>query len=61
MFHGTDDGIADPDGAKDFFEQLGSTDKRWRAYEGLRHETMNEPERDEVLDHLVAWLDHHTG
>jgi alpha-beta hydrolase superfamily lysophospholipase len=61
MFHGSDDGIADPDGARDFFEQLGSTDKRWRVYDGLRHETMNEPERDEVLDDLVGWLDDHTG
>jgi alpha-beta hydrolase superfamily lysophospholipase len=61
MFHGSADGIADPEGSRDFFEQLGSADKRWRVYEGLRHETMNEPERDEVLADLVAWLDDHTG
>lgn len=60
MFHGSDDGIADPDGARDFFERLGSPDKRWEVYEGLRHETMNEPERGRVLVDLVAWLDGRT-
>jgi alpha-beta hydrolase superfamily lysophospholipase len=61
MFHGDADGIADVGGARDFFEELGSRDKRLRVYEGLRHETMNEPERDRVLDDLVAWLDEHAG
>jgi len=61
MFHGADDGIADPDGAREFFDQLGAADKRWQPYEGLRHETMNEPEQDSVLADLVAWLDDHAG
>jgi len=61
VFHGTDDGIADPEGAKDFFDRLGSADKHWELYDGLRHETMNEPEQDRVLDDLVAWLDAHVA
>ncbi len=61
QFHGSDDGIADPDGARDFFERLGSADKRWKVYEGLRHETMNEPEQDQVLADLVRWLDDHSS
>jgi alpha-beta hydrolase superfamily lysophospholipase len=61
MFHGDADGIADVEGARDFFAELGAKDKRLRVYEGLRHETMNEPERDQVLDDLVAWLDEHAG
>jgi alpha-beta hydrolase superfamily lysophospholipase len=59
VFHGSEDGIADPDGAKEFFDHLGSADRTWRRYDGLRHETMNEPERDRVLDDLIAWLDAH--
>ncbi|HEX9375279.1 MAG TPA: alpha/beta hydrolase [Actinomycetota bacterium] len=61
MFHGELDGIADVDGAREFFEALGSTDKRLHFYEGLLHETMNEPEQDRVLDDLVAWLDDHVA
>ncbi len=59
MFHGSDDPIADVEGARDLFEGLASTDKRLRVYDGLLHETMNEPEQDRVLDDLVAWLDDH--
>lgn len=30
-----------------------------KVYEGLRHETMNEPEGPQVVADLVAWLDRH--
>jgi alpha-beta hydrolase superfamily lysophospholipase len=61
MFHGSSDEIADPDGARELFENIGSADKQMRFYDGLRHETMNEPEQDEVLADLVAWLDERSG
>ena len=32
-----------------------------RLYPGLYHEVMNEPEKDQVLGDLVAWLDEHTS
>jgi alpha-beta hydrolase superfamily lysophospholipase len=57
VFHGELDQIADPEGARAFFDELGSADKRFRVHERLLHETMNEPEQDLVLDELVAWLD----
>ena len=59
VFHGALDQIADVDGARAFFDELGSADKLLRVYDGLLHETMNEPEQDRVLDDLVAWLDEH--
>jgi alpha-beta hydrolase superfamily lysophospholipase len=34
----------------------GATDKTIKVYDGLYHEIFNEPERDEVIDDLVAWL-----
>ena len=30
-----------------------------QRYEGFSHEILNEPEREQVLDQLVAWLDRH--
>jgi len=27
-----------------------------QVFEGLRHETHNEPDRDRVLDAVVAWI-----
>jgi alpha-beta hydrolase superfamily lysophospholipase len=40
---------------------MGSTDKTFRLYEGLKHEVYNElPEdRARVLADLNAWLDSH--
>ena len=61
MVHGGEDAIADVDGARELFGQLGSTDKELVVYEGLYHEVMNEPERDRVLDDIVGWLDRHAA
>ncbi len=54
VFHGSDDELVPP-GAS---EPLGRLpDATRRLWPGLRHECMNEPERDEVLAEIVAWLD----
>ncbi|MDP9188396.1 MAG: hypothetical protein M3O25_04020 [Actinomycetota bacterium] len=36
-----------------------SADKKLIEYDGLYHEILNEPEQDQVMDDLVAWLDRH--
>jgi alpha-beta hydrolase superfamily lysophospholipase len=59
MVHGSADLIADVEGARDLFAQIASADKELIVYDGLYHEVMNEPERDRVLDDIVAWLDRH--
>ncbi len=59
MVHGTNDAIADIEGAREFYEALGSRDKELLVYEGLYHEVMNEPEKEQVLDDIVRWLDRH--
>jgi lysophospholipase len=30
-----------------------------KSWEGLRHEILNEPQRDEILNHLLKWLELH--
>jgi acylglycerol lipase len=32
-----------------------------RAYDGLYHEVLNEPERDQVLEDVCAWLSARVG
>jgi alpha-beta hydrolase superfamily lysophospholipase len=48
-------------GQKDLFDAMGSSDKTFKLYEGLKHEVYNElPEdRAKVLSDLNAWLDSH--
>ncbi len=56
LFHGTDDHITDPGGSQWLDAAAPSTDKTLLLYDGLRHETMNEPEKEEVLSGLSAWI-----
>ena len=37
-------------------ERIGSADRTVRAYDGLFHEILNEPERETVLDDICGWL-----
>ena len=57
VFHGSEDQITEPAGTAAVHDLAGSRDKSVVMFEGLYHETLNEPERDEVLDRIVAWLD----
>ena len=38
-------------------ERAGSEDKTLKRYDGLFHEILNEPERQQVLDDMADWLD----
>jgi acylglycerol lipase len=57
--HGTGDTLVPLVGNRRIYERMGSVDKTLRVYEGLYHEIFNEPEREQVLDDLVAWLAKH--
>ena len=51
------DKIVIPEKSKEFFDNLGSTDKSWNLYDGLFHQLHEEPEKDQVLGDLYNWLD----
>lgn len=57
MMHGEDDGLTCVESAKTFFGRLGAADKELRLWPGLRHELLNEVEREQVLAHLAGWLE----
>ena len=61
ILHGTADELADPSGSRMLEARAGSSDLTARYYPGLYHEVFNEPERDEVLADLRAWLAAHRG
>lgn len=56
IMYGTEDRLCPPAGSVMVAERIGSADKTVRAYEGLFHEILNEPEREEVLADVLAWL-----
>ncbi|MEX0786022.1 MAG: lysophospholipase, partial [Dehalococcoidia bacterium] len=57
ILHGSEDGLVHPDGSRELYERVASTDKALKVYEGLYHEIMNEPEQELVLGDILAWLD----
>lgn len=59
VMQGTEDGLVDPGCGPYVYERAGSPDKTLEMYDGLWHEIFNEPERERVVDDLVAWLDRH--
>ena len=56
MLLGTGDKITCPNTAKEVFGSYGGDDKKIVSYEGLYHEILNEPERDQVVADIVEWL-----
>jgi alpha-beta hydrolase superfamily lysophospholipase len=58
--HGTADRLVPLAATRPLYERLGNSRQRTlRVYEGLFHEAYNEPEREQVLADLEAWIEHH--
>jgi len=56
---GGDDKLVDPDGARFFYDRIGSKDKTLKIYKGLYHEILNEPEHEQVLSDVKTWIEAH--
>ena len=55
--HGTDDALVNSLASERLHKRVGSKDKTLKLYEGLYHEILNEPERDQVMQDMIDWLD----
>lgn len=59
--HGTDDQLADIGGSRALESAAVNADVTAHYYDGLYHEIFNEPEQEQVLGDLIAWLDRLNG
>lgn len=59
LLHGTADRITDPGATAELYERADSTDKTIELYDGLYHETFNEPEKEHVIADILLWLEEH--
>ena len=59
ILQGTDDKLVSPVSATIVEENVGSSDLTVKRYEGLYHEVLNEPEKDDVIADVVSWLGAH--
>jgi acylglycerol lipase len=56
VVHGSEDRLIPVDGSRQLVEAVGSSDVELKVYPGLYHEVFNEPERYQVLDDVVSWI-----
>lgn len=54
--HGGADPLTSPQASRQFVANASSETKECRIYDGLRHEIVNEIERDRVITDLADWL-----
>lgn len=54
--HGTADRATDPRGSAELVRRARGTDKTLLLYRGLYHDLFHEPERDQVMGDVEAWL-----
>lgn len=59
IMHGDADRLAAPEGSRRFASEVSSTDVTLREWPGAYHELHHEPEREEVLAEILAWLENH--
>ncbi|MCR9141463.1 MAG: lysophospholipase [bacterium] len=56
IMQGMADTIVNPNASRRFFENASSEDKEWIPYDGLRHEILNENEREQVYRAMLDWI-----
>ena len=56
VLHGTGDLLATPAWSQRLYDQARAADKTLRLYDGLYHETFNEPEQEQVLGDVHDWI-----
>jgi len=56
VLHGAEDRTISPKASEAFFRGASSQDKTLKIFPGLRHEILNEPEKEQVLAVILDWL-----
>ena len=54
---GTDDKATRPSGSVQFHENVGSTDKTLKLYDGHYHDLLNDLGKEAVIADIAAWVD----
>ncbi len=57
ILHGTADRLTEPGGSRELERRAASADKTLKLYDGLYHELVNEPEKEQVMQDILEWMD----
>ena len=56
VMHGAADRLTDPKGSQALFQNIKSENKAIKLYDNLYHEILNEPEKENVMDDILEWI-----
>jgi lysophospholipase len=56
IMHGAKDGLVSEKDSRDFFGEIASDDKGLLIFPNLFHEIMNEPVKEDVINHVIKWI-----
>ncbi|MDI9565648.1 MAG: alpha/beta hydrolase [Chloroflexota bacterium] len=59
ILHGLADTLVNPNASQMLYDRASSEDKSIKLYDALYHEVFNEPEHEQVLGEVSAWLEAH--
>ncbi|PSR91776.1 Caffeoylshikimate esterase [Actinidia chinensis var. chinensis] len=57
VLHGTADTVTDPLASKDLYNEAASQFKDIKLYEGFLHDLLFEPEREEIGQDIIGWME----
>jgi alpha-beta hydrolase superfamily lysophospholipase len=61
ILHGSADKITDPAGSSQFCKLAGSLDKEFKSLDGLYHDILHEPEKEELYQIILNWIRERTS
>ena len=61
VLHGTADKVTDPLASQDLYNEAASKYKDIKLYDGFLHDLLFEPERDEIGQDIISWMEKRLG
>ncbi|GKV03450.1 hypothetical protein SLEP1_g15744 [Rubroshorea leprosula] len=61
VLHGTADKVTDPLASQDLYNEAASKFKDIKLYEGFLHDLLFEPEREEIAQDIIDWMEKRLG
>ena len=57
VLHGTADKVTDPLASEDLYNMAASEFKDIKLYDGFLHDLLFEPEREEIAQDIINWME----
>lgn len=61
VLHGTADRVTDPLASQDLYKEAVSEFKDIKLYDGFLHDLLFEPEREEIAQDIIDWMEKRLG